>query len=45
MVEMKEISVVKTFGEMTDVVAIREATETDVSSATPVAKIGDYLVD
>ena len=42
---MKEAAVIKTFGETTDIVAIREATETDVSSATPVAKIGDYLVD
>ena len=42
---MKETAVIKILGETTDIVAIREATETDVSSTTPIAKIGDYLMD
>ena len=45
MVEMKETTVIKTLGEMTDIVAILEATGTDVSSTTSIAKIGDYLMD
>ena len=45
LVEMKETAVTITFGETTDIVVIREATGTDVSSTTPIAKIGDYLMD
>ena len=45
MVEMKETTVIKTFDEMTDIVAITEATGTDASSTTSIAKIGDYLMD
>ena len=45
MVEMKETAVIKTFGEMADIVAITEATGTDASSTTSIAKIGDYLMD
>ena len=45
LVKMKEMAVIKIFGETTDVVAIREATGTDVSCRAPIAKIGDYLID
>ena len=42
---MKETAGIKTFGETTDIVAIREAARTDVSFTTPIAKIGHYLMD
>lgn len=45
LVEMKETAVIKTFGETIDIVAIREAARVDVSSTTPIAKIGHYLMD
>ena len=45
LVEMNETTVIKTLGEMTGFVAIKEATGTDVSSTTSIAKIGDYLMD
>lgn len=44
MVEMKETAVIKTFGETEDIIAIIEANRAGVSSTTPIAKIGDYLM-
>ncbi|HBP58832.1 MAG TPA: hypothetical protein DD668_04560 [Alphaproteobacteria bacterium] len=43
LVEMKDPSYIKTFGEREDIVAIREAAGADVSSTTPIAQIGAYF--
>jgi len=43
LVEMKDPSYIKTFGEREDIVAIREAAGADVSSTTPIAQIGVYF--
>ena len=44
LVEMKDPSYIKTFGEREDIVAIREAAGADVSSTTPIAQIGGYFM-
>ena len=44
LVEMKDPSYIKTFGERPDIVAIREAAGADVSSTTPIAQIGNYFM-
>ena len=44
LVEMKDPSYVKTFGERADIVAIREAAGADVFSTTPVSQIGEYYI-
>ena len=43
LVEMKDPSYIKTFGEREDIVAIREAGGADVSSTTPIAQISNYF--
>ena len=44
LVEMKDPSYIKSFGEREDIVAIRQAGGADVSSTTPVAQIGSYFM-
>ena len=44
MVEMNETTVIKTFGETADIIAIIQADRAGVSSTKPIAKIGDYLM-
>ena len=44
LVEMKDPSYIKTFGERSDIVAIREAAGADVSSTTPIVQIGHYFM-
>ena len=43
LVEMKDPSYVKTFGERPDIVAIREEAGADVSSTTVISPIGEYF--
>ena len=43
LVEMKDPSFVKTFGERPDIVAIREEAGADVTSTTLVTPIGEYI--
>ena len=42
LIEMKDPSYVKTFGERPDIVAIREEAGADVSSTTVISPIGEY---
>ena len=44
LVEMKGPSFLKSFGEQQEIVAIREAGGTDVSSTTPVIEISNYFM-
>ena len=44
LVEAQDPSFLKTFGERADIVAIREAAGADVSSTTPIAQIGNYVL-
>ena len=44
LVEMKDPSYIKSFGEREDIVAIRQAGGADVSSTTPIAQIGSYFM-
>ena len=44
LVEMKDPSYIKSFGEREDIVAIREAGGADVSSTTPIAQISNYFM-
>ena len=44
LVEMKDPSYIKSFGEREDIVAIREAGGADVSSTSPIAQIGNYFM-
>ncbi|MDB4026876.1 hypothetical protein N9505_05760 [Candidatus Thioglobus sp.] len=44
LVEMKDPSYVKSFGERPDIVAIREEGGADVSSTTPLAQIDKYYI-
>ena len=44
LVEMKDPSDIKSFGEREDIVAIRQAGGADVSSTTPIAQIGSYFM-
>ena len=44
LVEMKDSSYVKSFGERPDIVAIREEGGADVSSTTPLAQIDKYYI-
>ena len=44
LVEMKDPSFIKSFGEREDIVAIREAAGADVSSTTPIDQIGNYFM-
>ena len=44
LVEMKGPSFLKSFGEQQEIVAIREAGGTDVSSTTPVTEISNYFM-
>ena len=44
MVEMKDPSYVKSFGERPDIVAIREEGGADVASTTPLAQIDKYYL-
>ena len=42
--EMKDPSFVKSFGERSDIVAIREAAGADVASTTPLTQIDQYFM-
>ena len=44
LIEMKDPSYVKTFGERPDIVEIREEGGVDVSSSSPVTQIGEYYI-
>ena len=44
LIEMKDPSYIKSFGERPDIVAIREEGGADVSSSTPVTQIGEYYI-
>ena len=44
LMEMKDPSYIKTFGEREDIVAVRQAAGADVSSTTPIAQIGNYFM-
>ena len=44
LVEMKDPSFLKSFGEQDEIVAIREAGGADVSSTTPITQISNYFV-
>ena len=44
LVEMKDPSFLKSFGEQEEIVAIREAGGADVSSTTPITKICNYFM-
>ena len=44
LVEMKDPTFIKSFGERDDIVAIREAGGADVSTTTPIAKISNYFI-
>ena len=44
LVEMKDPSYIKSFGERQDIVAIREAGGADVSSTTSIAQISNYFM-
>ncbi|MDC3235115.1 hypothetical protein OBB02_03625 [Candidatus Puniceispirillum sp.] len=44
MVEMKDPSYIKSFGEREDIVAIREAGGADVSSTTTITQISNYFM-
>ena len=44
LVEMKDPSYIKSFGEREDIVAIREAGGADVSSTSPIAHIGNSFM-
>ena len=44
LVEMKDPSYIKSFGEREDIVAIREAGGADVSSTTLIAQISNYFI-
>ena len=44
LVEMKDPSYIKSFGERENIVAIREAGGADVSSTTPIAQISNYFM-
>ena len=44
LVEMKDPSFLKTFGEQQEIVAIREAGGADVSSTTPTTEISNYFM-
>ena len=44
LVEMKDPSYIKSFGEREDIVAIKEAGGADVSSTSPIAQIGNYFM-
>ena len=44
LVEMKDPSFLKTFGEQDEIVAIREAGGADVSSTTPITQISNYFM-
>ena len=44
LVEMKDPSFLKSFGEQQEIVAIREAGGADVSSTTPITQISNYFM-
>ena len=44
LVEMKDPSFLKSFGEQDEIVAIREAGGADVSSTTPITQISNYFM-
>lgn len=44
LMEMKDPSYIKTFGEREDIVAVRQAVGADVSSTTPIAQIGNNFM-
>ena len=44
LVEMKDPSFLKSFGEQQEIVAIREAGGADVSSTTPITEISNYFI-
>ena len=44
LVEMKDPSFLKSFGEQNEIVAIREAGGADVSSTTPITEISNYFM-
>ena len=44
LVEMKDPSFLKSFGEQNEIVAIREAGGADVSSTTPITEISNYFI-
>ena len=44
LVEMKDPSFIKSFGEREDIVKIRETAGADVSSTTPIAQISNYFM-
>lgn len=44
LVEMKDPSFLKSFSEQREIVAIREAGGTDVSSTTPITQISNYFI-
>lgn len=41
LMEMKDPSYIRMFGEREDIVAVRQAASADVSSTTPIAQIGN----
>ena len=44
LVEMKDPSFLKSFGEQEEIVAIRESGGADVSSTTPITQISNYFI-
>ena len=44
LVEMKDPSFLKSFGEQQEIVAIREAGGADVSSTAPITEISNYFI-
>ena len=44
LVEMKDPSFLKSFGEQKEIVVIREAGGADVSSTTPITQISNYFI-
>ena len=44
LLEMKDPSFLKSFGEQEEIVAIREAGGADVSSTTPITQISNYFM-
>ena len=44
LVEMKDPSFLKSFGEQKEIVAIREVGGADVSSTTPITQISNYFM-
>ena len=44
LVEMKDPSFLKSFGEQKEIVSIREAGGADVSSTTPITQISNYFM-